>query len=174
MLQTKFWGKECWRPFRVSSPQGNATNLIDLTQKLFDARSFKSPRECYKLDWWTFYSIIEFLSFKSPRECYKPFLLLFFAWLKLSVSSPQGNATNNKALNVIVAFGLWFQVPKGMLQTGELLLNFQSSLYMFQVPKGMLQTGIPRGLLGLCFFVSSPQGNATNPFFFTYTIVVGV
>ena len=80
-------------------------------------KSFKSPRECYKLNE-SYHVLFHFVGFKSPRECYK---------LNLS----------RKGL-----VDLEFQVPKGMLQTEyeKLLEELEEA---FQVPKGMLQTIAP-------------------------------
>ena len=78
------------------------------------------------------------------------------------VSSPQGNATNGLPSKEDPRFPTWFQVPKGMLQTGSPPLGACLLFYEFQVPKGMLQTGGGGVSHTVPLCVSSPQGNATN------------
>ena len=86
------------------------------------------------------------------------------------VSSPQGNATNKGRKRMDVIADLLFQVPKGMLQTIATELQDREER-RFQVPKGMLQTLLFLQSRHQTFFVSSPQGNATNCSFAHFTIL---
>ena len=55
-----------------------------------------------------------------------------------------------------------FQVPKGMLQTDLPNTAYLRCPTWFQVPKGMLQTTKNYWRVRAWYYVSSPQGNATN------------
>ena len=79
--------------------------------------------------------------FKSPRECYKHSSKpLRKNQSTITVSSPQGNATNPYAVPRVMGTAIQFQVPKGMLQTLCRLNTCVCTPTWFQVPKGKLQT----------------------------------
>ena len=139
MLQTNICSHTIIRSFfGVSSPQGNATNNVNCRKYESKTGCFKSPRECYKPRSGTLKEI-DTPGFKSPRECYKLYKLRGFCPYNWWVSSPQGNATNNKHQGSLDSQRGVFQVPKGMLQT-TLVLPWVTLISPFQVPKGMLQT----------------------------------
>ena len=122
---------------RVSSPQGNATNATLSPWAKDSEKSFKSPRECYKL------TLVLFIkkhiySFKSPRECYKH----IEAFKELSL--------------------LMFQVPKGMLQTFVSRCLRCSSQIGFKSPRECYKPAYYSYPYLILKAVSSPQGNATN------------
>ena len=142
----------------VSSPQGNATNLNVKRLSFEDYVRFKSPRECYKQK---IVSEVEVDpgGFKSPRECYKP-PPSYSRLLRLTVSSPQGNATNEGEDPEKVKTERSFKSPRECYKPAYysypyLILKAVSSpqgnatnkgkknssfFFLFQVPKGMLQT----------------------------------
>ena len=78
------------------------------------------------------------LSFKSPRECYKRFPV------KTCLSAPA-----------------MFQVPKGMLQTGNELQVVYDTTACFKSPRECYKPSQPDPV-NPKHGVSSPQGNATN------------
>ena len=122
----------------VSSPQGNATNWLTLFMRK-TWQSVSSPQGnatnfTFRKRCWHLETC-----FKSPRECYK-----------------------HPGVSLGVYYVSSFQVPKGMLQTGNEPNHGTRKKDLFQVPKGMLQTTLSPGGTITWGLVSSPQGNATN------------
>ena len=86
-------------------------------------------------------------------------------YIRLSsiVSSPQGNATNLGMLKVMQKKFPRFKSPRECYKHPNHDFFFTACSNTFQVPKGMLQTIRMTTLRNVIPFVSSPQGNATNP-----------
>ena len=119
--------------FLVSSPQGNATNKF--TPPIFckPAERFKSPRECYKHDLQSLTGeLLE--GFKSPRECYKPPWRGVYSTLYMSFKSPRECYKLLSAPKAVEKEIAWFQVPKGMLQT-RISLVTSMCLNRFKSPR---------------------------------------
>ena len=180
MLQTEAYSLPPPLLGYVSSPQGNATNHNYTRIPAEPARSFKSPRECYKL-LNSLGTSSSWFSVSSPQGNATNEHRIRSSERRVIVSSPQGNATNS-LLNLLPTSPISlrfksprecykqqteteqtveekkrFQVPKGMLQTDQ-ESSIPKCYRLFQVPKGMLQTlGYCHYGKGVAFSFKSPR-----------------